>query len=277
MKKSIMVLGVVTVPLVAAGVAISKLAKAHGEHAKEDQDGFEEVVCDEENMDDEVVEFSEQGFNFGVAKKDNLDAEFNRIKNSINDEDYREKNALTDSDVAEILDYMKSSNEYKSYNFPHINKYILPLIKIFQPKTYEDLKSVIAIGFGTGTWNDGGKTVFCDKKTDLHGLITYRESISNYLMSQGLDEDEIKSIVSNVEYGRVKQGKSEKWHTEWKYHMLDKDVPEWYVWLCEQIDYLIDETAAENYTNLFLSRLFVSKYNSEVDLYENEEIAEENV
>ena len=37
-----------------AGVAISKLAKAHGEHAKEDQDGFEEVVCDEENMDDAV-------------------------------------------------------------------------------------------------------------------------------------------------------------------------------------------------------------------------------
>ena len=87
-------------------------------------------------------------------------------------------------------------------------------------------------------------------KADITGVITTRDDIMTYLIDKGVESSEAFSIMENVRKGKVAKHKVEdKWKV-WKEDMLACDVPEWYIWSCEQIQYMFPKAHAAAYVTM---------------------------
>ena len=103
-----------------------------------------------------------------------------------------------------------------------------------QPKYFSDLVRISGLSHGT------------DGKATISTAICTRDDIMTYLIGMGLDSEESFKIMEAVRKGTVAKGKCGNW-AEWKQDMLDHDVPDWYVWSCEKIQYMFPKAHAAAY------------------------------
>lgn len=125
-------------------------------------------------------------------------------------------------------------------------KFVIDMLIATKPKTLTDLIRISGLGHGTDVWQNNADIIIREGKADLAHCICCRDDIMIYLISKGLDPAESFSIMENVRKGKVAKGKCKEW-AGWKQDMINHDVPDWYIWSCEQIKYMFPKAHAAAY------------------------------
>ena len=119
-----------------------------------------------------------------------------------------------------------------------------------KPQTFTDLVRISGLTHGTGVWDKNAERLIDEGKADITGVISTRDDIMTYLIKMGVESSEAFKIMENVRKGKVAKHKVEdKWEV-WKEDMRAHDVPEWYIWSCEQIQYMFPKAHAAAYVTM---------------------------
>ena len=103
------------------------------------------------------------------------------------------------------------------------------------PKTYEDYIKCYGLSCSTGAWEKNAELLMKDRKVPFSELISDRESVYEYLINHGIDENVSYQITEKVRKGKIH-------NSEWPSDMLEAmdkaRVPSWFVESCKKIQYL---------------------------------------
>lgn len=113
------------------------------------------------------------------------------------------------------------------------------MIKKIKPQKFDDLIKISGILHGTGIWTDIGEKLF-DAGIDFSKLPAFRDDIMLALTEYGVEREKAFMFSEKVRKGRGLQG--------WKYdELLDMNVPEWFLNLCDNVVYLFPKSHAADY------------------------------
>lgn len=119
-----------------------------------------------------------------------------------------------------------------------------------KPQTFTDLVRISGLTHGTGVWDKNAERLIDEGKADITGVISTRDDIMTYLIKMGVESSEAFKIMENVRKGKVAKHKvDDKWEV-WKEDMRAQNVPDWYIWSCEQIQYMFPKAHAAAYVTM---------------------------
>ena len=127
------------------------------------------------------------------------------------------------------------------------------MIKETKPGTFDDLVKISALSHGTGVWHDTQKELIESGQIGLSDCISSRDEIMLYLMNMTLPKEAAFGIMESVRKGK---GLTD----EQKQMMVEADVPEWYIQVCEKIRYLFPKSHAVSYTMMAVRLAYYMVY-----------------
>ena len=143
--------------------------------------------------------------------------------------------------------------------------FAMGMLKETKPQHFSDLVRIAGLSHGTDVWLGNAQTLLQEGKATISTAICTRDDIMTYLINMGVDPAESFSIMENVRKGKVAKGKCDKWQ-EWKKDMLAHNVPDWYVWSCERIQYMFPKAHAAAYV-MMAWRIAYCKINYPLEYY----------
>lgn len=133
--------------------------------------------------------------------------------------------------------HINSGNVVEEGTFECVSERIRKIIALTNPSGFDDLVKVYAIANGTNTWESNAELLIRDGKVDVSSMISCRDDIFDYLLSKGVDRKNAYDITEHVRKGMWARGITE--HTlDDQVLLRDYDIPEWFMWSCNQIKYL---------------------------------------
>lgn len=115
-----------------------------------------------------------------------------------------------------------------------------------KPQAFSDLVRIAGLAHGTNVWQGNAEVLIKEGKATISTAICTRDDIMVYLIEMGVESSHAFSIMENVRKGKVAKGKCAEW-PEWKQEMIDHNVPDWYIWSCEHIEYMFPKAHAAAY------------------------------
>lgn len=122
------------------------------------------------------------------------------------------------------------------------------------PKTFAQLVKISGLSHGTDVWSTnaqdlvGGKTEY--GVIEFKDVIGCRDDIMVTLMYMGLEPLMAFKIMEFVRKGKV--SKDPKGWEPFRQAMVEKNVPDWYIWSCERIKYMFPKAHATAYVLMAL-------------------------
>lgn len=134
-----------------------------------------------------------------------------------------------------------------------------------KPQAFSDLVRIAGLAHGTNVWQGNAEVLIKEGKATISTAICTRDDIMVYLIEMGVESSHAFSIMENVRKGKVAKGKCSQW-PEWKQEMLDHNVPDWYIWSCEHIEYMFPKAHAAAYV-MMAWRVAYCKINYPLEFY----------
>ncbi len=120
-----------------------------------------------------------------------------------------------------------------------------------KPKYLSDLIRISGLAHGTDVWHGNAEKLIKEGTATIQTAVCTRDDIMQYLISMGMDNFESFNIMENVRKGKVAKKDCAKW-PEWRSHMEEHGVPDWYIWSCEHIKYMFPKAHAAAYVMMAL-------------------------
>lgn len=119
------------------------------------------------------------------------------------------------------------------------------------PKTFAELVKISGLSHGTGVWLGNAQDLVNPKNPTGFGTLTFdkvigcRDDIMVDLMAFGMDPGKSFKIMEFVR--KNKKVKDPEGWEKFKKEMREANVPEYYIWSCEQIEYMFPKAHAIAY------------------------------
>lgn len=109
-----------------------------------------------------------------------------------------------------------------------------------KPEGISDLIRISGLSHGTDVWLNNAQDLIKEGKATIRTAICTRDDIMVYLIYKGLDESRAFNIMESVRKGKGLKPEDEE-------YMIEKGVPDWYIWSCKQIKYMFPKAHAAAY------------------------------
>lgn len=119
-------------------------------------------------------------------------------------------------------------------------KFVRQMLLDTKPTTFAELVRISGLSHGTDVWLNNAQELVQKEIVGLKDVISTRDDIMNYLIFKGLPPKMAFTIMESVRKGRGLKPE----HIE---EMEKNDVPEWYIWSCQQIKYMFPKAHAVAY------------------------------
>ncbi len=138
-----------------------------------------------------------------------------------------------------------------TYGVPELGTgFVRQMLEDTKPSSFSEILKISGLSHGTDVWLGNAKDLVQGKtkygQIPFSDVIGCRDDIMIYLMYQGLDPADAYDITETAR--RTGRYLSD----EQKNIMIDHNIPEWYIWSCDQIKYMFPKAHAAAYVMMAL-------------------------
>ncbi len=150
--------------------------------------------------------------------------------------------------------------------------FAINLVLQAKPKMFSDLVRISGLSHGTNVWQNNAEVLINNGTADISTAICTRDDIMTYLIGKGVDSAEAFNIMEAVRKGKVAGSRNAQGEItfkdwpEWKEDMIKCNIPDWYIWSCERIEYMFPRAHAAAYV-MMAWRIAYCKINYPLEYY----------